>query len=880
MECPSVPYRPPDDSLNGTVIVRPTICNIDDADLISAFCIDTKCESWFRTLTIEVRIEVMFVFRAFLRHYLSANQGQRMLCYLLNASEARDAFQLASKMMLEQPDRLLRETAKHFTRQWSLIEDYALLLSVCKGQLKTFHDATQRDSKATTRRLDHWRKRLRDLMMTITPEVIVCDSSSSDEDAETETQNEDAETETQNEDAETETTNEDTETGTEQPYSYQPATVGTKNMEAARYGRQIHAMQRDRRKSSMALCRMAKAIHARDRQLNEREVKQTIDNMERVYLGQQPLKLPPALEVCTAVLDIAAEQGTGRRYPKNVRSFWMRVFSCSPQGFRAVSKMFGGPALSTIHSWMKQTKSTLRSEMLDITKVAVIAKRWVKKYKGKEMRYTLSYDACKLDEDIVINEKGEVKGVLREFKLQHEPRQYRDDPSLFQSLWEKQIAEKNLITHAFVFVLNPVSTDRGYPIHVVFANTGCATDQVLFCIQRIPEILAGAGIPVVFEASDSDTKYRMYFNRQFSWMFQQYSNIYTCNSATGTMNGLTSLKVPQINRCNDIPHILKRWRSRLINNKDLFLRCPDQTCISETRLAVNVEGLRELNPEIPPSAFRSGSLPAMDDAYPAMIFTKDTLMKAFKAERFDYIVYLLPAVCANVVFRCKTITRQRRIELAFLGWTVCIYYYSYIDSLVVKFEHSILTKELLVDLSNALFCHIFGLYTIGNEYRMSKISSMVSEHLFARLRRSMGPDQSSENFLSVLLRLVIADSEAPDSEEETIPRRSFDAATCEQGTSILPPESALAVRDFCATVFRQAGVLLPFSAPHQWVFAQGNTIDLRECLVMSWLVELADKQKQQEKFTIHAGQSRLPRIYGRSVKSRFVTAAKVEPRND
>ena len=61
-------------------------------------------------------------------------------------------------------------------------------------------------------------------MMTIPPEVIVCDRSSSDED--------EAETETQNEDAETETTNEDTETGTEQPYSYQPATIGTKNMEA------------------------------------------------------------------------------------------------------------------------------------------------------------------------------------------------------------------------------------------------------------------------------------------------------------------------------------------------------------------------------------------------------------------------------------------------------------------------------------------------------------------------------------------------------------------------------------------------------------------------------------------------------------------------
>ena len=44
-----MPYEPLNDSLNGTVIVRPAICNIDDADLISAFCIDATCEPWFRT---------------------------------------------------------------------------------------------------------------------------------------------------------------------------------------------------------------------------------------------------------------------------------------------------------------------------------------------------------------------------------------------------------------------------------------------------------------------------------------------------------------------------------------------------------------------------------------------------------------------------------------------------------------------------------------------------------------------------------------------------------------------------------------------------------------------------------------------------------------
>ena len=132
--------------------------------------------------------------------------------------------------------------------------------------------------------------------------------------------------------------------------------------------------------------------------------------------------------------------------------------------------------------------------------------------------------------------------------------------------------QKNLITHAFVFMLNPVSTDRGYPIHVIFTNTGCANDQVLRCIERIPELLADAEIRVVFEASDSDTKYRMFFNKQFQRIFVQYSGIYARKDTDGSMGGLETIDVPEVTRCNDIPHVLKRWRSRLINNKSLFLR--------------------------------------------------------------------------------------------------------------------------------------------------------------------------------------------------------------------------------------------------------------------------------------------------------------------
>ena len=146
------------------------------------------------------------------------------------------------------------------------------------------------------------------------------------------------------------------------------------------------------------------------------------------------------------------------------------------------------------------------------------------------------------------------------------------------------------------------------------------------------------------------------------------------------------------------------------------------------------------------------------------------------------------------------------------------------------------------------------------------------------MRRSMGPDQTAENFLSVLLRLVIVDSGTLDTNEEDIPvpRRSFDSALCEPGTCTLSEASVLGVRDFCSTIFRMMGMLLPPWAPHYSVFMQGQTVDLPRCLVFSWLSALQDKEKKQQKFSIHAGHARLPRIYGRSIKSRFVTAAIID----
>ena len=150
--------------------------------------------------------------------------------------------------------------------------------------------------------------------------------------------------------------------------------------------------------------------------------------------------------------------------------------------------------------------------------------------------------------------------------------------------------------------------------HVVLTNTGSATDPVFRCIRELPSVLEGLGIRVVFKASDSDCKYRMSFNYQFDQIHRQFSTIWVRRDETDEINGLESVMVPVIRYCNDIPHINKRWRRRLVSNERLVLSV--ETCHRQDmrNLTVNTDVMRSINPNIPDSAFRNNSLAPMDDS--------------------------------------------------------------------------------------------------------------------------------------------------------------------------------------------------------------------------------------------------------------------------
>ena len=157
---------------NGTVIARSPNREIDEMDLITTFAITQLDQIWFRSLPLSAKAEIMFVFRAFLRGFIGREQSQNILLNLLNADPVVTAFELVCRMSQEDLCHLLHSQYREFRRQWTAIEDYALFTSLLKRNLKLFHQVTGRDGRATTRRLDYWRRVLKLTMLDV-PDIIV-----------------------------------------------------------------------------------------------------------------------------------------------------------------------------------------------------------------------------------------------------------------------------------------------------------------------------------------------------------------------------------------------------------------------------------------------------------------------------------------------------------------------------------------------------------------------------------------------------------------------------------------------------------------------------------------------------------------------------------
>ena len=141
----------------------------------------------------------------------------------------------------------------------------------------------------------------------------------------------------------------------------------------------------------------------------------------------------------------------------------------------------------------------------------------------------------------------------------------------------------------------------------------------------------------------------------------------------------------------------------------------------------------------------------------------------------------------------------------------------------------------------------------------------------------MGPDQSADNFTRIFIRNVVCDlNDSQMAVDVKMPKRLFDSALCEDGAVSPDPTVATQVRDFVCELFAQCSVSLSRQAPHQEVFERAPFYDLENSCVIAWFRQLNPPSKKFVKFTVHAGQTRARRIYGRAILSRYTTAAKGE----
>ena len=849
---------------NHTAICHQT--DVDDRILAAFFCVKRSCFDWYMNLCLPQRIEVIFVVRAVFERLLDPDIAEQMIESLISEGEpGKLSVRFGVELVQANLDELLPQLSGFPLWKWTEEEDFIMFAAVVQKEWSRFSKVSRRSAFSLKQRLAYWRGVKKHLLEFNIDDVITTDTITDDNEEEEDSVEIACEASPNDGDVAV-----DVEVlACNSPDRAEPKwskSIGKRNVEAALAARRLKLQQKKTVSEHMAVCRANKKVYQLSRQLDSTCEKQPVPlHVESVDKKTQPL--------IYRVLEFALGSCRNVPYPDDVRHFWLMINSISPACCDYLSRLMRGPCRRTVTRWMSKEKADLKAELFDLQAVGRIVDRWKKKW-GDCTRsvFTLSYDACKLDEDLVIHDDGRVTGTINVVNLDVPAIEYKLDPSLYASLWEEQILQKNLITHAFVFILTPVDERKGFPVHCVLANTGSATQQVLHCIRELPVILDRMGIHVVFSASDSDSKYRMFFSHQFKEIYKQFSSLYEINMATGHINGIGSIRIPVVKCCNDIPHINKRWRRRLVNNVSLSWSVE---ATGEMMLSPSV--LMGINPQIPASAFRRGSMPAMDDTYPRLMFTVETLLCAWTHEHWGAVLYLLPVVCSRIVFYHKGVSRVDRFRLAFLGWCLCNFYYSYLDDCGERLNNPILSRDLLVDMANALLCQMCALCQVNAAYRASKISSTACEHLFARVRRVMGQDQSVQSFVSGLLRCVVADLEDNCFHEDLrIPRRSFDSARCEEGACELSFESMLEVRDFIAALFFKSKVQLsPQAALHQ-TLAQANDYHLQNSSLIGLLFELNKAETPVHRFAVHAGQTRLRRIYGRQILARYKTAARKE----
>ena len=590
-----------------------------------------------------------------------------------------------------------------------------------------------------------------------------------------------------------------------------------------------------------------------------------------VHNNEQNFKFPS--EFMNILIDANSNigKGNGKRYTTTSKIFWVRLKLYSWKAYTMMKNYLEGPSESTIETWEKNERSVPRCEDLEnIEKIDACFQFWGQRLEiDKDTSFTISLDAAKIDENLSITSDGHVDGTVVPIRLPKSPEEYRNNCEEYQQLWNKLLNDKMLITHIFILLMCPISTKKAFPIFVQFTSSGSASQNVTINLHRIVSHFVSEGVKIRFIASDADPCYRFSFNNQFSKIMNTYDN--------GIIN-INNLNKDMQLFSNDAYHCLKRLRKAMVNNEALFLM-PSE--ILTTR-AVNQHSLQKIDQTLPNCIFRTGSMHSMDDYYPAALFKWSTLRKANESGNFAAVIYLWVGVLARKVMVSKHISRYERCKMCYLGLCIVIYYKLLIDSWkrdkvpTIILQKMIMSSDLCIDFANCFTCIIKALTTIKESFPLSRISSIPSEHFFGRMRRNAGNSQTASSIRSAINKINFVDAFRNNNIDEHIHKRRLETAIVEPGSINFMEHDIVKCANFINRLFQRAGLLPKYIDPLYSKMMIPLSSDIDD-LMAKYLDKKEKNQRQiKNKWTINAAQYRVNGRYGRDIKNRYSTSARVQ----
>ena len=121
----------------------------------------------------------------------------------------------------------------------------------------------------------------------------------------------------------------------------------------------------------------------------------------------------------------------------------------------------------------------------------------------------------KIDEDIFINQKGIVEGLIKGMTI-NDPSIYYQNQKEFLMFYDKCAKNEWIASSIFIVNVCPISQIHSFPVFIYVSNTGSADKKFINLITYdIIEALKNEMIYVDYIGSDGDKNYRSKFKESF-----------------------------------------------------------------------------------------------------------------------------------------------------------------------------------------------------------------------------------------------------------------------------------------------------------------------------------------------------------------------------